>query len=348
MDAHRFDILTRSVLTSSRRGTLRLLVGSVLAGLLPLGTEAAEAKKRGTGKNRKKRSLGAEACIPTGKRCPSPKPRGRKGKGKGRRPKQLSCEQCCQGHVATGPDGKRHCACQPDTQPCHETRECCSGSCTGGVCGVPGPTGCAACTSTQLCEGGGCQTCDVCPSGCRFTSVHAALDAASAGATIRICPGTYIGTLLITQNVTLIGAGDGADPATNTILQGTGTETVVGILRGTTVVTLQGLRITGGMSRGGEEGGDIYNAGATLTLIDSTITGNTASVGGGIFNGSGTVRIDAASRVTGNTARDGGGIYYFEGTVILASDQVVTNNCPDNCDGTTPVANCAVAPVSCP
>src|SRR5215203_2282266 len=135
MDPTRFDALTRSVMTSSRRGALRLLAGSVLTGLLPLGTRSATAKTRGTRANHRQHSVADEACIPTGRACPSPKPRGRKGKGKnGKGPKQLSCNDCCQGHSTTGPNGKYVCTCQPDGLACGETGECCSGRCAGGTC----------------------------------------------------------------------------------------------------------------------------------------------------------------------------------------------------------------------
>ena len=57
MDANQFDTLTRSVPTSSRRQTVRLLLGSLLGGLLPLGSEPAGAKKKGD-KNRKRHDKG--------------------------------------------------------------------------------------------------------------------------------------------------------------------------------------------------------------------------------------------------------------------------------------------------
>ena len=134
MDADRFDSLTRSISTTTRRGAVGLLIGSALGGLLPLGTRPTEAKKGGNDRHRGG-DANTEACIPTGKRCPSRKPRGRNGKGKnGKRAKQLSCQQCCQRRVTSGPDGKLHCTCQPTHQPCRETRECCDGACIGGTC----------------------------------------------------------------------------------------------------------------------------------------------------------------------------------------------------------------------
>jgi hypothetical protein len=63
-----------------------------------------------------------------------PKPRGRKGGGKkGKKPKKLSCNQCCQRFVDTsGPKNK--CACTPDTVACTQSAHCCSNNCVSGVC----------------------------------------------------------------------------------------------------------------------------------------------------------------------------------------------------------------------
>src|SRR5829696_796682 len=49
--------------------------------------------------------------------------------------------------------------------------------------------------------------CDVCAAGCAFTTVQAAIDAASAGATIALCAGTFAENVRINKNLTLAGAG---------------------------------------------------------------------------------------------------------------------------------------------
>jgi hypothetical protein len=69
----------------------------------------------------------AEACIPTGKKCPSKKPRGRKAK-------HLGCDKCCQGHFTVNSNGRNKCACQPEGLACSSTTECCTGVCSGGLC----------------------------------------------------------------------------------------------------------------------------------------------------------------------------------------------------------------------
>jgi predicted outer membrane repeat protein len=198
----------------------------------------------------------------------------------------------------------------------------------------------------------GCQRCDVCQSGCQFSAIQAAIDTAKSGDTIIICPGTYREKLTIARDVRLVSAGD-------TIVMGSGDGSVVRMT--SSFVTLEHLRITGGLSA--DYGGGIVNDGGTLKLIGCTVSGNTASFGGGIFNFGtleligcaisenaasagggiyinldGTLTVDAASRITGNTASNTGGGIFTDGTVTLASSAIVSGNTPDNCVGT--VANC--------
>ena len=101
-------------------------------------------KHRGSAKGEGGKGRGgahAEACIATGKKCPSPKPRGRKNHHHGGNnnnnhghAKQLGCDRCCQGHFTVGSNGKNKCSCQPEGLTCQTTTECCTGVCSGGVC----------------------------------------------------------------------------------------------------------------------------------------------------------------------------------------------------------------------
>ncbi|BBD69051.1 hemolysin-type calcium-binding region [Nostoc commune NIES-4072] len=87
-------------------------------------------------------------------------------------------------------------------------------------------------------------------------------------------------------------------------------------------------------------GGGIYNQGGTLRLTNSTVSGNTATSGGGIFNGDdggysgGSVTV-TNSTVSGNTAlEDGGGIYngfsYVRNTTLTLINSTITNNTTDS------------------
>ncbi|HEV3203504.1 MAG TPA: hypothetical protein VGY77_03935, partial [Gemmataceae bacterium] len=82
------------------------------------------------------------------------------------------------------------------------------------------------------------------------------------------------------------------------------------------VVTISGLTISNGNALTGE-GGGIYNAG-TLTLTDSTLSGNDAYRGGGIYNSAGTLFV-SRSTLSGNSAGTGfgGGIYNYGGTLTV-------------------------------
>jgi hypothetical protein len=118
VDPRTFDGMIRRLSGSlSRRSLVGGSIGASLLGVLGLGDEEGLARSK---------RVRAEACIPTGKKCPSVKPRGKKKK-------QLGCNKCCQHHVDTsGPKNK--CACTPDFFACTQSAHCCSGGCTDGVC----------------------------------------------------------------------------------------------------------------------------------------------------------------------------------------------------------------------
>lgn len=189
------------------------------------------------------------------------------------------------------------------------------------------------CPANTLCNGGACQACDVCPQGCAFSNLHAAIDSPARPSTIRVCAGTY-DPIVIQRSLTLIGAGDGDDESSNSILQGeSGFTSVVTITPANAVVTLQGLLITGGNS---PEGGGVFNRGA-LTMTDVTVSGNTANSGGGLYNAGSGVTLAGCS-VTGNTAAAGGGLYSGGGPITLQRGTSIRGNSSDNCGGPGPYA----------
>jgi ferredoxin len=191
---------------------------------------------------------------------------------------------------------------------------------------------------------GRCAKCDVCASGCRYSAIQDAIDDPGGSATISLCAGTYRGTVTIGRSLSLIGTGDG-NGASDTILDGT---PVPGDTGGSVVtipagcpgctVTLERLRITGGVA---ENGGGIFNQGATLTLRNCTVSGNQAGTdnltgGGGIYNLGGTLTLDA-SHISDNSTEfqivitGGGGIYNENdgptpGMVTLQNGSTVTGN----------------------
>ena len=140
MEGRRFDALIRSLADGgTRRGLLRVLGGLPLGSLLAMAREQPETAAHGHKSHHHHASrlrhdqshyphdphrheVNTAACIPTGKQCPSKKPRGQKGK-------RLSCAQCCQDLVVTDADGTRVCGCLPNGRSCIETTSCCSGIC---------------------------------------------------------------------------------------------------------------------------------------------------------------------------------------------------------------------------
>jgi hypothetical protein len=367
MHATHFDHLVQSCAASAtRRGVFRLLAILPLSGPGAfLAEESAAAKRhhRTTQHHHGARrdQLQEQRKKKKKKKCASA--------GQAVSKKRKSC---CAGLVRDGSGvcGSATASAPSPLSPPPPAPGCTPATCAPNVCGsmadgCGGTLSCGGCAGTSLCLSTTCQVCDVCPSGCLFSSVQAAIDAASSGETIRICAGVYTEDLTIGQSLSLLGAGDG-NGVGNTILRGSGTTVAVNILE-VQSVALERLRITGGASN--EFGAGIRTTADTLTLTDCTITGNRATGtsldgggiatfgnlelintlvtgntagkrGGGIFSFfNTTVTLDAASRVAGNQASltnsdNGGGIFNNGGAVRLSNADNVSGNTPDNCGGT--------------
>ncbi|MGH9260363.1 MAG: choice-of-anchor Q domain-containing protein, partial [Acidimicrobiales bacterium] len=77
---------------------------------------------------------------------------------------------------------------------------------------------------------------------------------------------------------------------------------------------------------GRDDGAGIANYGGTLTLTDSTVSGNSAvSFGGGVFNLFGTATL-TDSTVSGNSASAGGGVFNLIGTATLTNTTISGNS----------------------
>ena len=134
MDSKQFDeLVARLAKGPSRRDALKGIAGGALAAVGVTAVADAENKKKGrrgpAAKSKKGRGRAViEGCIPTGKKCPSKKPRGKKKKN-------LQCTACCQGATTTGANGQTICACKPSgvgtASACTATTafQCCSGIC---------------------------------------------------------------------------------------------------------------------------------------------------------------------------------------------------------------------------
>lgn len=117
------------------------------------------------------------------------------------------------------------------------------------------------------------------------------------------------------------GCGNGGPPpAPPVTLRGDGEDSVI-YIHGNSDVAVQSLTLTGG--GGVDYGGGIHYTGfGNLSIIDSTITENSANVaGGGVqFNGSGgaaTMELDAGTLIDENTSLGAGGGIQINGTARL-------------------------------
>lgn len=183
----------------------------------------------------------------------------------------------------------------------------------------------------------------VCDADCSLREAIIGANALAGADTITLPAGTYAltipgtgenvaatGDLDITANLTINGAG-----AASTIIDGGGLDRVIEVRPGATVqinaVTVRNGNPGTGAACGlpSASGGGILNCLGTLTVSDSTVSGNTvgglSAVGGGILNFAGTLTL-TNSTVSGNTAAaNGGGIFSESGTMTLDASTVSGN-----------------------
>ncbi|MGJ8642878.1 MAG: beta strand repeat-containing protein [Luteolibacter sp.] len=156
---------------------------------------------------------------------------------------------------------------------------------------------------------------------------------APAGTTITFHPSlsgqtiTLSGTELLIDKDLAIDASALPDGIT---IDANNTSRVINITSGS-VVTLDTLTITGGNATG-SFGGGIYVLNSSLTLQNSTITGNSTDVGGGLYshtNLSGQTTTLISCTITNNTATfAGGGIYNNTGKTSLTHCTITGNTAP--------------------
>ncbi len=194
----------------------------------------------------------------------------------------------------------------------------------------------------------------VCPSGCTYSSVQAAVDAAQEGDLIKVAQGTYTDVhhiasldtstftatqiVAITKSLTIQGGYTTTnwttpDPEAHpTILDAQGSGRVM-VISGPITPTVEGLRFTGGDATGlggtpwGDGGGGVYVVTATATLERLTIVSNTALYGGGLYlNQSGTRILSSTIQANRQNAGGGGGLYlYYSNGAVVAGTSITGN-----------------------
>ena len=184
-------------------------------------------------------------------------------------------------------------------------------------------------------------------------SLRAALASAANGDTVNFSvSGTILltsGELLVSSSVKILGTGP------NLAINGNASDRVFHIGSGT-AVTISSLTITNGRASGqypSNSGGGIYNDHAALTISNCNISGNVAALGSGISNdgvtgGTATVTI-VNSTLSGNS---GGGIYNpaaLDGSVtMMIANTTLRNNAADSGGGivnggTLTITNCTLS-----
>jgi hypothetical protein len=325
MDHASFDRAARVLGTAiSRRAGLASAVATILGvSTLPVAVAAAAAA------------------------APSRKPRPQGPCGSGKRKDNICTKDsdCCTGICNTragkaNKDKKGRCRCVRQGGACKVDKNCCQKSCVDGICGSAA------------------DTCDICPTGCPYTTVAAAIAAAAPGATLRIGAGTYDEDLTVGKDLTLTNCNGesvtlrNATPATRTI-------TFDPTAPITTLLTISNLQITtstpndggGGIEGFGNltlngttrifgcsngEGGAVRigdgSTNFTLTMTDDAeISENLCdSYGGGVFidsYGSMIMNGHAAVKNNGDGGSNGGGIYlYYGATLEMSENAVVSGN----------------------
>jgi hypothetical protein len=160
----------------------------------------------------------------------------------------------------------------------------------------------------------------VCASGCDFTTIQAAVDAASSGDVLDLAAEIFSENVTVTQDLTIEGAGPLA-----TIVDGGGVGRVFTIDGAT--VTLRGLTARNGVAL---NGGGVATVGtsAVARLIDVHVRdNNAANAGGGIYNLDGRVTISTnliSDNSVPGTDTTGGGLFSAGTTTIR--DSVIRYN----------------------
>jgi hypothetical protein len=318
MDFSRFDTFARAVSTlGNRRRILGLPLGLLISGGLTIASDDdAAAGRRRRRKARRSRRQRDQKC------------------------KAKSRKSICAGKCGAVKN-RRTCGRRIDCGPC------------------PGDLACPECAATEVCRNGECLACTVtCASNQTPEACGAALSAALSDAslaTVTVCPGTYAGNFSINRGVTLVGAGQGTDPATNTILSGNQAGRVLLLTEDAARVILEKVRITSGLLAN-DYGAGIVNLGAGLIMSNCTVSGNEGSnvdgvgiysqsalqmtactvsnnactsgdeaLGGGIYAQGPTTLTDC--QITGNTTSgEGGGLVIASGATSLVGETTVSGN----------------------
>jgi hypothetical protein len=197
----------------------------------------------------------------------------------------------------------------------------------------------------------------VCPSGCAYSSVQAAVDAASDGDVVKVAAGVYTDVhsrpappgypypwidptdvvtqvVYISKTVSLRGGytapdfTEPPDPEHNPTILDAHSQGHVIFITGDITPTIEGLRITGGGFDGEicliEPGGGVYIGSTGGTVQDNRIYGN---MSGGLFVEHSTIVVNG-NIVTDNEACDGAGLNVIDSIATISGNLISSNSGP--------------------
>jgi hypothetical protein len=184
----------------------------------------------------------------------------------------------------------------------------------------------------------------VCPGGCPYSSVQAAVDAAGTGDVIKVAAGTYTGVsaragvtqvVYISKTITIQGGYTTTNwttpyPITQPTTLDAQKQGGVLYITGNTSPTIEALHITGGtyvydLGQDLYLGGGIYVISAAPTISGNWVFSNSLAVGGGLYlwNSKATVR---GNWIYSNTGGSGGGLLVSDSDAILSENWVFGNS----------------------
>jgi len=155
-----------------------------------------------------------------------------------------------------------------------------------------------------------------------YFTVTAGVANATAGDTVVIAAGFYPENVVVGKNLTIRGAGTGS-----TIMEGQGLDSVFTVVSGADV-TFEDLTIQNGGGPGTDRGGAIkaLDSGAVVIVRNCELTDNhTSCCGGGLYINAGTLTMEDTT-VSGNSAGSGGGLYLNSSNATLTNVSFLSNS----------------------
>ncbi len=165
-----------------------------------------------------------------------------------------------------------------------------------------------------------------------FPTIQGAINEAQRLDVVSVKPGVYVENIVMKDGIEVVGSG--AD--VTTIRAGRAGSTVA--FQNVSTGTLEGFTITGGIGdffgRESRVGGGVYCGGSVATISKCSISGNSASWGGGICADKNSVVTMRECSIYGNTAASGGGVFCYENCrVILERARLFENSAVQSAGG---------------